>query len=77
VQAACRSPMEQQSADVPPTTSIPPHPLPCLQAFGATGAMEGAWWMATGESVSFSEQQIMDCSWGYVPDQPWSNAACE
>jgi hypothetical protein len=29
------------------------------QAFGATGAMEGAWFKATGQALSFSEQQLM------------------
>ena len=28
-------------------------------AFGASGAMEGAWFMATGQRVSFSEQQLV------------------
>jgi C1A family cysteine protease len=45
--------------------------------FGATSAMESAWFMATGEAVSFSEQQIMDCSWGWVPEKPGANEACD
>lgn len=35
-------------------------------AFAATGAMEAAWFRATGERRSFSEQQLVDCAfdWG-------------
>lgn len=32
-------------------------------SFAATGTMQGAWFLATGESLSFSEQQLVDCSW--------------
>lgn len=30
--------------------------------------MDGAWWVATGQRRSFSEQQIIDCAWEYGPN---------
>lgn len=30
-------------------------------AFSATGAVEGSYWIATGELIKFSEQQLVDC----------------
>ncbi|KAK9814317.1 hypothetical protein WJX72_003933 [[Myrmecia] bisecta] len=43
-------------------------------AFGASGAMEAAFFMATGVGISLSEQQLMDCSW----DTPsGNNMACD
>ena len=29
--------------------------------------MEGVWYVETGQRVSFSEQQLMDCAWDYGP----------
>lgn len=40
-------------------------------SFGAVGAVEGAIAVATGHNFSFSEQQILDCSWNYG-----TNSAC-
>ncbi|GLI71137.1 hypothetical protein VaNZ11_016236 [Volvox africanus] len=37
-------------------------------AFSAAGAMQGAWFKATGQSLSFSEQQLVDCAWDYGND---------
>eukprot|EP00775_Hariotina_reticulata_P008341 gene8341-8525_t len=34
-------------------------------AFSAVGAMQGAWYLATGQVLGLSEQQLVDCSWNY------------
>lgn len=57
----------------PPSPDLPtPPPAPSQAqcgscwAFAATGAMEGAWFVATGSGRSFSEQQLIDCAWDEV-----------
>lgn len=45
-------------------------------AFGAVGTLESAWNKAHGEDVQLSEQQVMDCSWGYVPGNEEAASAC-
>lgn len=39
--------------------------------FGTTGTMTGTWFVATGEIISLSEQQIVDCSWNYDVNGCW------
>lgn len=41
-------------------------------AFAAAGAIQSAYFMATGREQLFSEQQLMDCSWGHT-----ENKACD
>lgn len=41
-----------------PPLPAPRPPCVCRQAFSAVGAMQGAWYLATGQALSFSEQQV-------------------
>lgn len=45
-------------------------------AFGAVGTLESAWNKVHGTSEKFSEQQVMDCSWGYVEGNEAAASAC-
>ncbi|GAX77743.1 hypothetical protein CEUSTIGMA_g5186.t1 [Chlamydomonas eustigma] len=36
-------------------------------SFGATGAMEGSWYVQTGQRRSFSEQHLMECAFDWGP----------
>ncbi|KAG2498163.1 hypothetical protein HYH03_003920 [Edaphochlamys debaryana] len=40
-------------------------------AFGATGAMQASWFLATGQSLSLSEQHLIDCTWDF------GNSGCD
>ena len=46
----------------------PPPPRLLPQAFATTGTMQGAWYLTTGQILSLSEQQLVDCSWDYGND---------
>ena len=34
-------------------------------SFGSVGTLEGTNFLATGQMVPYSEQALVDCSWGY------------
>jgi hypothetical protein len=40
-------------------------------AFASTGTMTGTYWVATGESLSLSEQHIVDCAWDFDVNGCW------
>lgn len=42
-------------------------------SFATTGTLEGAWKIATGQLLSLSEQQLMDCS----SNEKWGNQGCD
>ena len=45
-------------------------------AFATTGTMSGTWFVATGEVLSLSEQQIVDCSWDHDVNGCWGERGC-
>ena len=46
-----------------------------MQAFGAAGALEAAYYRATGKPTLFSEQMLVDCTWD-VSEGEFSNSGC-
>jgi len=50
------------SGTMPIPSSIPACHVP-VRAFAAVGSMEASWFISTGTPRSFSEQQLIDCSW--------------
>ena len=45
------------------------------QAFGAAGALEAAYYRATGKPTLFSEQMLVDCTWDLYEGE-LSNKGC-
>jgi len=45
--------------------------------FGTTGTLEGAWFVKTGQLLSLSEQQLVDCAWGYSWSGAGGNQGCD
>ena len=45
------------------------------QAFGAAGALEAAYYRATGKPTLFSEQMLVDCTWDLFEGE-LSNKGC-
>ena len=45
-------------------------------AFATTGTMSGTWFVATGEVLSLSEQQIVDGSWDHDVNGCWGERGC-
>ena len=48
---------------MPPGCSLP---CPGRRRLPPRALWNGAWYVSTGQARSFSEQQIVDCGWGYV-----------
>jgi len=44
--------------------------------FGTTGSLEGMWYNKYKRLISLSEQQIVDCAWGYTFGGPEGNMGC-
>jgi C1A family cysteine protease len=45
--------------------------------FGTTGTVEGAHFIKHGKLLRLSEQQIIDCAWGYEWSGPGGNLGCD
>lgn len=68
IRCSSTQPSAGQKPTRPPGASVihclrVPLPSPPLQSFSSVGAIEAAWYRATGKQLLFSEQHMIDCGW--------------